>query len=602
MADRTAMLHKPKGQAYESISWSEMGLTVEKLAFGLASVGVDSGSKVAIFSQTSHFWVLADFATIFNGAVSVPIYPTSSLSDIEYISNNSEAEVIFVQNKRLLKKFDGLLSEIPCIKKLVLMEPVNADETTESIAEACGLPENMVMTFSDLLISGENLLKEEPNLLQYRWSNIESDDLATIIYTTGTTGAPKGVPLTHSNIISVVEDLRTMIPINEEDLYLSYLPLSHVFERICGEFYWMMDGGSCAYAEGIEYMARNMQETDPSMILVVPRVLDRIFSKVKNGIDGASPRARKLIEWGVGVGTEVVEKRAAKEEIGVGLNLKHKIAEKVVLGKLKDKLGKNLRLIVSGGAPATRQVLKFFNAVGISTLEGYGLTETAAPLSVNKPEMVKVGSVGCLLPSVKMKVDSDGELMVKGPTIFRGYYKNQEATTRAFSDGWFRTGDIGTVDSDNYVTITDRKKDIIVNAAGKNIAPQRIEAVIKSIPFINQAVVFGDKQKHLVALLTLDEMSAMDFSMESGWKYETINELLASHELNNHIRAEIKRLSRSLADYEQVKKFKILESELSVEAGELTATLKIKRNVVAANYAETIEALYNEKALVGARS
>lgn len=597
MADRPAMLHKPKGQTYESITWSEMGNVVEKLAFGLSSLGIDMGAKVAIFSQTSHFWVLADFATIYNGAVSVPIYPTSSLSDIEYIINNSEAEVVFVQNQRLLKKFDNLVEKLPSLKKLVLMEP-DKDSDLEKVAETCKLPRTMLMSFSDLILSGEVEMAENPNDLQYKWSNTKIDDLATIIYTSGTTGTPKGVPLTHSNIIRLVEDLRQIIPIGDDDLYLSYLPLSHVFERICGEFYWMMDGGSCAYAEGIEYMARNMQEVEPTMILVVPRVLDRIYTKVKNGIDGASARARKLIEWGVSVGNEMVEHAAEGKEPRIGLKAKYFIAERLVLRKLKERLGARLRLIVSGGAPATRPVLKFFNAVGISTLEGYGLTETAAPLSVNRPDKVKVGTVGCLLPSVQMKVDVDGELLVKGPTIFKGYYKNAQATEKAFVDGWFRTGDIGTIDGDNYVTITDRKKDIIVNAAGKNIAPQRIEAVLKTIPFINQAVVFGDKQKHLVALISLDETAAMDFSMESGWKYESFEDLLKSHELNNHLRSEIKRLSRPLADYEQVKKFKILENELSVEAGELTATLKIKRNVVARNYAQVIEALFDERSLV----
>ena len=597
MANKNAMLHKPKGESYKSLTWSQMGETVEALALGLAALGLAPKEKVAIFSQTSHFWALADFATIYNGSVSVPIYPTCSSSDIEYIVNNSESKVLFVQNESLLKKFEQLLEKTPSIKAFVLMEAKDKTRPIEEIAKECGIPENMLFSFDGLIALGKTN-SDSLARIKDNWKNITAEDIATIIYTSGTTGTPKGVPLTHNIIISVIEDLREVIPISEEELYLSYLPMSHVFERICGEFYWMMDGGACAYAEGIEYMARNMQEVEPTMILVVPRVLDRIYSKVKSGIEGASERQRAMIEWSVDVGAELVDLNAQGKEPGAALKVKHFVAEKTVLKKLREKLGKKLRLIVSGGAPATKQVLRFFNAVGISTLEGYGLTETAAPLSVNKPEKVKIGTVGKVLPSIQVKVDVDGELLVKGPSVFNGYYKNEEATGEAFVDGWFRTGDIATVDSDNYITITDRKKDIIVNAAGKNIAPQKIEAVIKSISFITQAVVFGDKQKHLVALLTLDEEAVKNFSMESGWDFEDYQDLLNSKQLNNYIRSEIKRLSRSLADYEQVKRFTILENDLSVEAGELTATLKIKRNVVAKNYQETVKALYEDRAVV----
>lgn len=599
MADKTAMRHKPKGGTYQNISWRDMGQTVRNLALGLTSLGLVQGDRAAIFSQTSHFWALSDLATIYNGSISVPIYPTCSTSDIEYIVNNSEAKVIFVQNEILLSKFEAIKSKIPSVKSFVLMSRKNPEKTIPEIAYESGIPEKMLHSFEDVIKLGHTIKADD--ILKARWNKIEASDIATIIYTSGTTGTPKGVPLTHDIIISVIENLREVIPTDENEVYLSYLPMSHVFERICGEFYWMMDGGACAYAEGIEYMARNMQEVEPTMVLMVPRVLDRIYTKVKQGIDGASPRARTMINWSISVGAEVVECQSRGQEPRSALKLKHYIAEKTVLSKLREKLGSSLRLIVSGGAPASKEVLRFFNAVGISTLEGYGLTETAAPLSVNDPERVKIGSVGRILPSVQAKVDQDGELLVKGPTVFNGYYKNDEANKDAFVDGWFRTGDIATIDSDNYITITDRKKDIIVNAAGKNIAPQKIEAVIKTIPFITQAVVFGDKQKHLVALLTLDEAATTSFAVESGWNFDSFDKLRNSENLNRYIRSEIKRRSIALADYEKVKKFTILESDLSVEAGELTATLKIKRNVVAKNYSSTVRALYEDKATVTAK-
>ncbi|MBK9144017.1 MAG: long-chain fatty acid--CoA ligase [Candidatus Melainabacteria bacterium] len=588
MGDRPAFIYKPdRKSAYTQLSWTGLGERAENLAFGLAELGLEVDGKAAIFSATSHYWVLADLAILSNGAVSVPIYPTSSLSDIEYILNNSEAQIVFVQNKRLLAKIEGLKERIPHLKVAILMEE-SGDPETHTVESVERL--------------GRDRRAAHPELVYRRCESRERRDLATIIYTSGTTGTPKGVPLTHSNIMAVMEDLQGVLPVTENDIYLSYLPLSHVFERVCGEYYWLHSGGACAFAEGIEYMAKNMGEVNPSMILVVPRVLDRIYTKVKSGIEGASGRSRQLIEWSIEVGRQMVEHRATGEKPRQALRLKHWLAERVVLKKLRQRIGPNLRLIVSGGAPATREVLGFFNAIGISTLEGYGLTETAAPLSVNPSHRVKLGTVGATLPSVQARLSDDGEILVKGPTICSGYYKNEQGTAEAFEDGWFKTGDIGTIDSDNYITITDRKKDIIVNSAGKNIAPQRIEAIIKTVPLVNQSVVFGDKRKHLVALICLDEQAAMEYARENGWPCQTFEEVARSAEIYDYLKKELRMRSGSLADYEQVKRFAVLEKELSVEAGELTATLKIKRNAVARNYADLVNALYEDRAPVGVES
>jgi long-chain acyl-CoA synthetase len=329
-------------------------------------------------------------------------------------------------------------------------------------------------------------------------------------------------------------------------------------------------------------------------MLTVPRVLDKIYSKVKSGIDGASGRAKKLIDWSLEVAKQVRRTEAEGLKPGPVLSLKYWLAEKLVLRKLREKIGPNLRLIVSGGAPATPSTLEFFGAIGITTLEGYGLTETAAPAAVNRWPKNKLGTVGPALRSVQSKLSPEGEIMVKGGSVFSGYYNNPEATAEALEDGWFKTGDIGTIDSDGYIKITDRKKDIIVNSSGKNIAPQKIEAVIKTLPMINQAVVFGDKRKFLVALLTLDEQIAMDFSREQGWSFESYSELSRSKELNQYLKKEILRRTADLPEYEQVKRFAILPEDLSVEHGELTATLKIKRNVVAKTYKQLIDSLYDD--------
>lgn len=599
---REAIQYKEGRSPYKSMSWAELSSLVEDVAFGLAQRGINPGDRAAILSQTSHLWTVCDFATISNGAASVPIYPTSSQSDIEFILTNSEATVVFVQNEQLLRKVVTAREKAQALNTIVLMTSLSKGRSLSDFTAELGLEDGLVIGLSELENCGQKLRKENPGLIKERAEKIDPQSLATIIYTSGTTGTPKGVPLTHNNIISVLEDLKKFIPIDENDVYLSYLPMSHVFERVCGEFYWMQSGGVCAFAEGIETMAKNMAEVQPTMILVVPRVLDKIYAKVRSGIEGASGKARKLIDWAIGIGAQMLEHQSKGTKPRAGLIAKYWLAERLVLKKLRTRIGPKLRLIVSGGAPATGHVIEFFNAIGISTLEGYGLTETAAPACANRLDRVKVGTVGPCLPSVEIVLSEEGEVLLKGPSVFNGYYKADEANREAFVDGWFRTGDIGVIDKDGYLKITDRKKDIIVNSSGKNIAPQKIEAILKTVPFVHQAVVFGDKRKQLVSLIVLDEQAATEHASDKGWNFSSYEDLAKSPELNRFLRKEIDERSRSLADYERVGAFYILPNDLSVEAGELTATLKIKRNVVAKNYEAIINSLYKQEAPAGARS
>lgn len=596
LGDHPAVKYKDKKEPYKTLSWKEYSKLVQEIALGLMTLGLRADEKAAIFSSTTHYWVAADLATISNGSVSVPIYPTSSASDIKYIVNNSQSRVVFVQNEAILKKLLAVKDELPSLHKIVVFYMPDDAKTVAELAEKHSIPTSLLTDIETLRKLGASLDSAHLKVLEERMKATSRDGIATIIYTSGTTGVPKGVPLTHGNIISVLEDIKPLLPIDEEDVYLSYLPLSHVFERICGEFYWMAKGGTCAFAESIETMARNMAEAEPTMILCVPRVLDRIYSKVKAGIEGASGRKRDLIEWSIEVGKEVVARSAEKKPIGPILMLKYAIAEKLALSKLREKIGPQLRMIVSGGAPATRETLNFFNAIGINTLEGYGLTETAAPTNVNQIGQVRMGTVGPVIASLEQKIAEDGEILVKGPSIFKGYYRNDEATAEAFEGEWFKTGDIGVIDEFGYLQITDRKKDLIVNSAGKNIAPQKIEAILKTVPLVTQAVVFGDKQKYLVALLMLEEQAAVDFAREQGWEFNSYFDLTTNKDFLAYLKREMSTRSRLLADYEQVKRFTILQSDLSVEAGELTATLKIKRNVVSKNYKDLISQMYvNER-------
>lgn len=590
MGDRVAVKFKEGRSPYRDLSWKQFGRLVTEMAYGLASLGLERGSCAAVISNTSHLWVASDLSIILNGAISVPIYPTSSQSDVRHILVNSGSSIVFVQNEALLNKVLAVKDEVPGLKKVILL---SAPGNGRSLSEL-SLEDGLVIGLEELQECGRTQTVERPTLLDERIAAVEPTDAATIIYTSGTTGTPKGVMLTHDNILSVLEDLTVALPITNQEVYLSFLPLSHVFERVCGEFYWMHSGGAYAFAEGIEHVSKNIAEVEPTMMLVVPRVLDRIYAKVKNGIQGASSRARRLIEWALEVGAEVVEHQSEGRKLRPGLVAKHWVAERLVFRKLRARIGSKLRLIVSGGAPASREVMVFFNSIGMTVLEGYGLTETAAPLTVNRSNLIKPGTVGPILPSVHLRIADDGEIMVKGPTVFAGYFQDSEATAEAFDDGWFHTGDIGVVDGDGYLKITDRKKDIIVNSSGKNIAPQRVEAILKNVPLVTQAIVFGDKKKTLVALLTLDEQTALELARDKGWPAGEFAELAESPQLKQFLRQEMNERSTPLADYERVRNLAVLKGDLSVEAGELTATLKVKRNVVASRYKELVESLYRE--------
>lgn len=591
---RVALRYKEHRTPYRDMSWTDLGALVKNMAFGLTALGFEADDRAAVMAPTSHHWVTADLSIITAGGISVPIYPTSSSSDIEHILNNSEAKFVFVHNENLLKRVLSVKNKLSHLEKLILM---TAPGKGKSLSELC-LEEGLVIGLEELLEQGRAKQAEESSKIEERMNGLERSKLATIIYTSGTTGTPKGVMLTHDNILSVLEDLPEILPIGEQDTFLSFLPLSHVFERVCGEYYWLFSGCCCAYAEGIEYVAKNMGEVQPTAMLVVPRILDKIYAKVKGGIDGASGRARRLIEWSIRVGKDVQHHKNTGRQMRHMLRAKFWLAEKLVLSKLRERIGVRLGLIVSGGAPATAEVIEFFNAIGITVLEGYGLTETAAPTNVNRFSKNKFGTVGAKLDSIEVKIAEDGEVCFRGPTIFKGYYKADDLTAEVFNDGWFHTGDIGVVDADGYLKITDRKKDIIVNSAGKNIAPQKIENVLKTIPLISQAIVFGDKKKTLVALLTLEEQAATEFANEKNWSYKDFSDLMQNADLKKYIKDEIGKVSKSLADYERVFNFSILPQELSVENGELTATLKIKRNVIKNKYRDLIESLYKEESVL----
>ena len=591
----TAVRFKQCRTDYQSMSWTDFAALVEEIAFGLAAIDLDSKQTAAIFSPTSHLWVACDLATISSGAISVPLYPNASSEDIEYILNHCQAQVIFVCAE-LLPKLATQIDKIKSWQKIVYLPSLNKlDSDWSTIKSTYSQLADRLLHLDELRALGNDFKASQPQWLENRLQSSTPEDIATIIYTSGTTGLPKGVPLTHNNILSLLNDLPKNLPVGEQDIYFSYLPISHVFERICGEYYWLYTGAICAFAESIDQMAKNLNEIEPTLMLAVPRVLDRIYTKINNGINGASGKSRRLIEWAIAVGSEVCSLRLHKQNIHPILKLKHKLADHFVLSKIRQRIGKRLRFVVTGGAPASPPVLFFFHAIGIPVLEGYGLTETSAPTNVNRLDYSKLGTVGPVLPPVELKIAEDGEILVRGPSIFQGYFKDPVATKEAFVDGWFRTGDVGLLDADGYLKITDRKKDLIVDAAGKNIAPQRIESVLRTIPLISQAIVFGDKRKHLIALLTVHEHSTIELARDQGWDLENFDDLVSSRQLYQYLKKEINSRNNQLAEYEHIRRFAILKHDLSVESGELTASMKVKRNIVAQNFAKVIEDLDREE-------
>ncbi len=578
-----ALMFKDKGNgsAYQKMTYADFNGLVKSIFNGLKARFDLKNCACAIYSQNCLNWVASDIAVMSMGGFTVPIYPTSSNTDIDYIIDHCRPQVLFVQNVDMLKKIE-VLPSVKSVKLIVLFED-NQNYTNNLNLPVCNLSQ----------LTSENQPTDLDRIINDTIDNIKANDLATVIYTSGTTGCPKGVSLTHKHILSVLKCFQGIIPITKEEIYLSYLPLSHVFERICGEFYWFYAGGIYAFASGVDTVGKNIVEVEPSMLLVVPRVLEFIVAKVQSGINGAKPSLRKLIEWGINTGKENFKYKSSGKKPPMLLNLKYKIADKLVLSKLRSKISSKLRLVVSGGAAGNGSCIEFFNAIGITTIEGYGLTETCAPVTVNLPNFNKIGTVGLPLPGVELKLNNENEIMVRGDSIFSNYYNNIAATKEVIDhDGWFKTGDIGTIDQDGFVKITDRKKDLIVNSAGKNIAPQRIENELKKIDLLSQVIVFGDKQKYLGALITLKPDKLESFANDNNLTND--KDIYKNQLLYDYIKSQIKRVCLNLADYEAVKRFYVLDHDLSVEASELTATMKVKRNVIAQKYKHIVEALFND--------
>jgi len=589
--DRTAIMHKVDGK-YKSTPWSEHGKIVANLSAALIKHGITAGDKVGILSQNRPHWTWADVAIISTQGVTVPIYPTLGSSEVTYVIDNADVVLIFVENSRQLEKLSSPDSPLPeKVRMAVVMDG------TPGAAE----PLLEVKTWDQFLKEGEEYLAQNGDEVSNR-RKMDPESLATIVYTSGTTGLPKGVMLLHRNLFSVLDSLSTLTDFNENDIALSFLPLAHVYERVGGQFLTIFLGIPFAYAESMEQVANNLQEVKPTVLNAVPRFYEKVYARVWGQIRQMPPAQQGFVRWAISLGKRACKQKMAAPGGDTSLldqlyRAELRIADRLVFRKIRERFGGRLRMMTSGAAPLANDVHLFFEALGMPIVEGYGLTETSAPLSCNTPKDNKFKTVGKPLPGVEVKLAPDGELLVRGSNVFAGYYKNEEATKQAFEDGWFKTGDIAKIDDDGYIYITDRKKDIIITAGGKHVAPQFIENLFKDETLITHVLAYGDRRKYITALITLNPEALESFAKEKSIKTKDGVALTQDPTVRKEIDRLVHEKNQNLARFQRIKKFVILDTEFSIESNELTPTLKVKRKVVTEKYQKLLDEMYESEDL-----
>ena len=566
---------------YRDISWKELCSQVEAVGLGLLDLGVQPGDRVAILSENRPEWVFADLGILSVGGATVPVYTTLTSEEIEYILKDAGAHVVFVSTPELMAKLVPFQESLDL--KLVLFDAPYR------------ISGPRVWWLGELLGLGRTAGPGQRETFTQRLRRGLSEDLASIIYTSGTTGAPKGVMLTHRNFLSNCRAIQEAVPITTKDSTLSFLPLSHVFERTAGYYFVLSVGGTISYAENLERVSANLLEVRPTIVTGVPRFFEKLYERVQENVRASSRLKRAIFKWAMSVGRRRSQRQLARQPIPAGLALQVWIAQRLVFSKLQARLGGRLRFCVSGSAPLSREIAEFFHAVGVLILEGYGLTETSPVITVNRLDRFRFGSVGLALPGVEIRIAEDGEILTRGPHVMRGYFNNVRATEEVIDgEGWFHTGDIGTLDGEGFLTITDRKKDLLKTSGGKMVAPQKLENMLKTDPLIADCVVIGDRRKYLTALVIPRLPQVETFARKRSLSYGNTEELLKLPEVTTLFWEGVQRMNRNLAPFEQLKKISLLPEPFTLASGELTPTLKVKRRVIAQRYAAQIEAMYGE--------
>ncbi len=571
---------KEKGK-YEDVTYDQFREDTENFALGLASLRVKRGNKVAILSENRVEWANSDFAILGLGAIDVPLYPISTSETIKFILNNSEAVGVIVSNEFHLNKILKVRGKVKNLRFIIVMNEIKQDKPKD------------VYLFNEVIELGKNYKAENPNYFYEQAELAKEDDICTIIYTSGTTGEPKGVLLTHKNIVSNAHSAHQIFDINENDTFLSFLPLSHIFERMAGYYTALSSGATIAFAEGIEKVATNMMEIKPTIMTAVPRLFERIYSRIKRNVDKESEKKQKIFKWALDIGRDYAFKKKLHEKIPATLNIKHKLADKLVLSKIREKTGGRLRFFISGGAALAREYGEFFLSLGLIIIEGYGLTESSPVIAANRLNDFKFGTVGKPMPGVDVKIAADGEILAAGPNIMQGYFKNKKETEAVLKNGWLYTGDIGVFDAEGFLVITDRKKHLFKTSGGKYVAPTPIENMFLASQFIDQFVLIGDRRMFLTALIVPDFEALKEYADAHRISYTDEQELVKLKQIDDLLQNEFSKFQKNLANYERIRKFTMLDKPFTIENGEITPSLKIRRKVIEERYGNLIDDMYS---------
>ena len=569
------MFHKKDG-FYLPISTESFGQTIRNFALGLTSLGLKPGDRIILLAESSPWWVMTELASACAGATTVPVHSVLTSEQIKYIINDSEARIVVFSCPEMWQKLKSVLSNLPAVTHFITFQ----DEGWEE-----------VLTFSEVQEKGRILDERQPELFEKTADSVKAEDLAAIIYTSGTTGVPKGSMLTHDNFISNTISASTIIKILPTETGLSFLPLSHTLEHI-GMLAYLFNGCTIAFAESMDTLLDNLKEIRPHLMVSAPRIFEKIYAGIINKVLSSPPLRRKIFFWALKTGKRFGENKLQGRSQPLKLKFLRGVAHRLVFRKIIELMGGRIRLFISGGAPLAKDIAEFFYALGFTILEGYGLTETSPVITLNSLDQMKFGTVGHPIPGVEVKIAEDGEILTRGRHVMKGYFKMEAETTDVFEADWFKTGDIGHIDEGGFLVITDRKKDIIVTSGGKNVAPQQIENLIKTNAYIDSAVVIGDKRKFISALIVPNFEKLEGYAREHNITYGTRSDLVRKKSITDFLMEEIELTCHDLARYEKVKKIAVLDRDFDISTGEMTPTLKVKRNIITRKYKDVIDELY----------
>ena len=582
--DDVSIWRKRRG-VWEALTWGEYGRWSRDIGNALLASGVNRGDSVSILSQTRTEWVVCDMAIMGIGCVTAPIYHSNTPEQVHYIAEHSDSRLAFVEDQEQLDKMLEIWDKLPRVERIVIFDKYTPHD----------LPN--VMTLEQFRAEGAKYGVENPPEFEERIKAGRPDDTISFVYTSGTTGHPKAGILHSRNVISIIRHLPDMVGISKSDLSIAYLPLAHIAERLLGHFIKFAYGNQTAFAESIEDLPHNLRQTGPTVMFGTPRVFEKFYAQIATGIGDATRLQRTIYHWALRTGKEIAEKKAESAPLNLWLRLQGAVARRLIYNKVMDIFGGRIRFMISGAAPIAPDIIHYFSWVGIDVYEGYGMTETSGVISANRPGHMKIGSVGQAMPDTEIRIAEDGEICVKGSQNIAGYYKNETATDELLQPDekgnvWLHTGDVGHLDEDGYLFITDRKKDILITAGGKNVAPQNIENLLKTSPYVSQSMVYGDGKPYLTALITLDEDEIAKFARDRQLLYQDLGDLSTKPEVIDLIDSEVDRKNSDLASYETIKKFRILEEDFDQDKDEITPTFKIRRKVIVERYSEILNGMY----------